>query len=722
MPNKRKLATLQTRATPDKEPLSLRAALGFSLQTADEKTRSVEFQLSSEDPVEMYDFERGDIFPEVLLTSGLELPANKQVPLQDTHDRSTIQKTLGSVREIKIDSAAPVGRVFFARDQLSQDAFNKVIDGHITDGSVGYKVLEAVYVERGQTYVHQGRAWSGPVKLATRWALREFSLAPIGADSKAKARNEDPAAVDVNAIANAVIKKAMAEPVVVISPENHSATRAENNLGGSLNMNKKLFLLLLARGLAVGSTVEQAVAFLETLSDKDALRAESEKPDTPAPDLDAVRAEADRAATTRITEITESCRAVGLTEEVTSKIAKESKDMNEARAAIIAAMRAGNVTIQSAGRVEMGETDAEKFRAAASDGIMTRGRVQIDKPAPGYESFRGRSLLYIAEACLQRAGVNTRNMSKDDIVYHALRQRGAYPIVGTSADFTSILLDASNKSLQRGYMLSMQNWRKFCSIGNAPDFKTLNRVQLFEAPELKVIDEAGNYTEAKFLDGHETYKITSKGLRFTISRVAIIDDDIDAFSRIPRMLGNSANLEIERLAYGFLTGGLTTVTMRDTKALFHADHKNIVTGSAISADAIAADMDAMVTQGERGANGATTPSGFVPKYLHVPTNLKFAAKAIVAAATNAAGAQNVMNGELEVIDSPFLSLNSKKRRYLTADPNLYDVFEISFLDGNDMPEMQEVDQMDADGRVFKVRLDFGGAPLDWRGANTNAGE
>lgn len=721
MPNSKNI--FQKRSEAKEEKYSLRAALGFSLKTADEKNRSVEFQLSSEDPVDMFDWERGEIFPEVLLTSGLVLPENKQVPLQDTHDRSTIKKTLGSVREIKTDSGVPVGRVFFARDQESQDAFGKVVDGHITDGSVGYKVVEAAYVERGQSLVYEGRTWTGPVKLATRWQLKEFSLAPVGADSKAKSRDKK---CGVEAVIDEVVKKAMAEAVVIIDQPkvNHSADRAENISGGSYVMNKKLYTLLLSRGLAVGSTVEQALAFFETLADKDTLRAESEKPDAPQVDESAIRADADRAAVARISEITEACRAVGISDENAGKIAKEAKNMDDARAKIIESLRAGNVKIVSNSRVEMGETDNEKFRAAVIDGIMTRGKVKIDKPAPGYESFRGRSLLYIAETCLQREGVNTRNMSKAQIVYHSLRQRGAYPIVGTSADFVSILMDASNKSMQKGYMSGYQNWRKFCSIGNAPDFKTINRIQLFEAPTLKTIDEAGNYKEAKFLDGHESYSITSKGLRFTISRVAIINDDVDAFSRIPRLLGGSANLEIEMTAYGFLTGGLTTVTMRDAKALFHADHYNITTGSALSADAISADIAAMATQVGRGADGASIPCGAIPKYLHVPVALKYAAKTIVSAGTVATGGENVLKGELEVLDSPFLDIadTTKKRRYLTADPNLCDVFEISFLDGEEMPFMEEVDQTDADGRVFKVRLDVGGAPLDWRGALTNAGQ
>lgn len=702
----RKIHSLSLRAEPDEKNLSLRSALGFTLKSANTEARSVDFQLSSEDPVDIYDMERGEVWPEVLLTSGMQLPGNRQVPLQDTHDRSSIKKTLGSVRGISVSSGVPIGKAFFARDDESQDAFDKVVDGHITDGSVGYRVLESVYVEEGASIVHGTKCYKGPVKLATKWLLKEFSLAPIGADEKSKARSEtvkaDPKA---------------AEP----EKTNSSADRAVKNSGGSPSMNKKLYMLLLARGLAVGSTVEQAVAFLETQADKDAIRAESEKPDSPKVDEDAIRAEADKKAVERIAEINDSCRAAGLPETVTAEIAKNSQTIDAARASIIAELKKNNVSVSSNASVQMGETDGEKFRAAASDGIMIRGGTTIKNPAPGAEQFRGKSLVQIAEMCLLRAGFNTRNMSKQEIVYNALRTRGAYAIVGGTADFTSIVLDASNKSLQKGYEEGPRNWSRFASIGSAPDFKNINRIQLFEAPDLVQIDENGNYTEAKFIDGKEVYKLTSNGLRFTISRVAIINDDTSAFSRIPRLLGGAATRKIEKTVYGFLTGGVATYKTADGNFIFSAAHANITTGAALADTALAADIAAMAKQAGRGADGATTPCGVVPRFLHVPWALKYSALALVAATTTYGGV-NPLNNELEVLASPFLDLSDAKRRYLTADPNLYDVIEVSFLDGQQNPYLEETDQTDADGRVFKVRLDVGAGVLDWRGLLTNAGQ
>ena len=297
---------LHARSAPETDPkqLSRRAIVGFVPKTIDEKNRTVDFQLSSEAPVNVWDYERGDVVPEVLLSSGMRLPSNNQMPLLDTHDRSTIQKTHGSVRQIKIDGGNPVGKLFFARDDDSVDAFNKVTDGHITDGSVGYQVIRAFWIEEGQTMVFEGRTFAGPLKLSTEWLCKEFSLAPIGADENAKSRSDDapPAKTDT--------------PASTTKP---SADRAESKTGGTFRMNPKLLALLISRGLAAGSTDEQALAFLSALpqADQDALRAEANKVESRNENLTElqkkqIREDAERATVQRIVDIEESCRTAGI--------------------------------------------------------------------------------------------------------------------------------------------------------------------------------------------------------------------------------------------------------------------------------------------------------------------------------------------------------------------------------------------------------------------------
>lgn len=318
-------------------------------------------------------------------------------------------------------------------------------------------------------------------------------------------------------------------------------------------------------------------------------------------------------------------------------------------------------------------------------------------------------------------------MSGSQIASAVLKRE--YTIAAGTADFAAIVLDAANKSLQRGYEDGPFFWRMIASVNSASDFKNINRISLFEAPDLVQINEQGEYTEAKFLSGKEVYALTSNGLRFTISRVAIINDDASAFSRIPRLLGATATRKIEKTVIGLLTAnsGLGA-TMADTHPVFYSTHNNIGTGAALSAASISADRGLMLKQQGRGADGSTTPAFVIPRYSLVPAALAGDNEIACFSMANPASESNsgvinpVAKAGIIPLASPLLDMSDATRRYLLADPNQYDTLEVSFLDGIQTPYLEEVDQTDADGRVFKVRLDVGAGVLDWRGLVTNAGK
>jgi hypothetical protein len=80
---------------------------------------------------------------------------------------------------------------------------------------------------------------------------------------------------------------------------------------------------------------------------------------------------------------------------------------------------------------------------------------------------------------------------------------------------------------------------------------------------------------------------------------------------------------------------------------------------------------------------------------------------------------NVVNGLYrDIVDTPRLS---GTRRYSFVDPVEAAVLEVAFLDGNQDPYLEMQDGFDVDGARYKVRLDYGVAAVDYRGAVTNAG-
>ncbi|MCP4623986.1 MAG: hypothetical protein GY850_10685, partial [bacterium] len=154
----------------------------------DDAERSVEIVVATEEPVEVFDFERFEIVREILLIDGAELPATKQVPLLDSHRRFDTANVLGSIRDLKPDGGQLVGRAHFSGVPEVSPIWMKVREGHLTDFSAGYKPIESQWVAEGETYDFNGRSFKGPVRVTKRWKLKEGSIVPIGADEFAKAR------------------------------------------------------------------------------------------------------------------------------------------------------------------------------------------------------------------------------------------------------------------------------------------------------------------------------------------------------------------------------------------------------------------------------------------------------------------------------------------------------------------------------------------------------
>ena len=59
--------------------------------------------------------------------------------------------------------------------------------------------------------------------------------------------------------------------------------------------------------------------------------------------------------------------------------------------------------------------------------------------------------------------------------------------------------------------------------------------------------------------------------------------------------------------------------------------------------------------------------------------------------------------------------------YLLADPMMYDALEVSYLDGNTMPYLEQQQGWSVDGTEFKVRIDAAAKALSHQPFYKNAG-
>jgi len=369
--------------------------------------------------------------------------------------------------------------------------------------------------------------------------------------------------------------------------------------------------------------------------------------------------------------------------------------------------------------VQTVEDEADKRNAASVQALLVRAGVEQDakvRAAMSSNPFRGLKLLDFARASLQRAGVKTDGMSQMEVVAAAFTQ-------GTS-DFPVLLENAMHKSLQAAYGRAALTWNRFCAVGSVSDFRAHSRYRTGSFGALDVVNELGEFTNKTIPDGEKAnIQATTKGNIINLSRQAIINDDLGAFVGLSGMLGRAAARTVEVDVYALLAlNSGAGPTMSDSKALFHTDHGNLLSGAAITMSAIDADRVAMASQKDVSGNDYLD---LRPAVLLVPIGLGGTARSINDAqydpdTANKLQKPNIVNGLFrDIVDTPRLT---GTRRYLFADPTEAPVLEVAFLDGNQEPYLEVQDGFDVDGARYKVRLDYGVAAVDYRGAVYNAGQ
>lgn len=347
-------------------------------------------------------------------------------------------------------------------------------------------------------------------------------------------------------------------------------------------------------------------------------------------------------------------------------------------------------------------TDPE-FRARAIGEALFARVAPSHTPSEAARQFMGLTIPDIARDCLRSRGVSTTGLQGARVIERALQ---------TTSDFPLILADTVNRTLRQAYESAPAGVRRLGRQASAKDFRTKHRIQFSTAPTLEPVNEHGEFQSGAMAEAEESYSVKTFGRIVGFSRQAMVNDDLGAFADATRRMGQAAAaFEADFLAK-LVVGN---PKMSDGKTLFHADHGNIAgTGAAISVESLSAARQAMRLQkGLLGEMIAVTP-----KYLLVGADRETEAeKAIAAIAPGASADVNPFMGKLEVVVDPRVS----SAWFVVADPAEIDGLEYAYLEGAAGPQITSEVGFDVDGVRFRVRLDFGGGFVDWRGWHRNAG-
>ena len=224
---------------------------------------------------------------------------------------------------------------------------------------------------------------------------------------------------------------------------------------------------------------------------------------------------------------------------------------------------------------------------------------------------------------------------------------------------------------------------------------------------LERVAEGGEFRHGTIDESAESYTLATFGKIISVSRQAMINDDLGAFTQVPGRMGQAAmSFEAAELV-ALITGN---PDMSDGVPVFDTDHGNLSAAfGAPSITTLSAARTAMWRQ--TGLSGQLV--GVAPRFILVPPELQTAAEQVVAEinATKIDDANPF--SDLTVIVDP--RLTDPEQWYVAADPAQIDGLEYAYLEGAPGPQIETRAGFEVDGVQIKVRLDFGCGWIDRRG-------
>lgn len=658
----------------------------------DQQARTVPASLSSETPVSRW------FGNEILVHTDDAIDLSRTadgLPMLFGHNQD---QPIGLVENIYLDGDRLRGTLRFSNNAKASEIFRDVADGFLKNISIGYRI------DRWEE-----EAASEDVKV-TRWTLMETSIVTVPADASVGINRAQPRG-------NPMPDENLPETPGAQEPA--QAQQQQPNGVATIRLadirNDHAIVAGEARRQAIADE-RQRVAEITALFDMPAI------PRTPH--FNSLRAiSVDRGYTADQTR--------HLILEALSENSAPIRDYSQPSLADVDAMQRERATEQQSQgqRVQMGESDLEKFRAGVQEALSVRAgidhtREAVQKARAG--GFLGVRLLRVAENYLRICGVDTRNLTDDQIAQRAVTTRAAGM---TTSDFANILANTANKAMLMGWDQAPETWQMWVRIGQVPDFKQATRVGLSGFSSLEVVPEDGDIEYGKFTDRKETIQAVSYAKKFRLTYQAIKNDDLSAFTAIPRGMGRAANSIIGDMVYGLLASVGPTLN-QDSTALFDASgHSNYATGTgAPGTTTFDAAFTAMATQTDPNNGKALN---IYPAYALVPRALETVTRVLQTSAYDPTGttaskslrdSPNPFQNRFEVISDARLDQQSTLAWYLTANPYMFDTVEVAFVDGIAEPYLREEEEWDTRGVQWVCGVDFGVSALDFRGMYKHKGE
>jgi hypothetical protein len=363
--------------------------------------------------------------------------------------------------------------------------------------------------------------------------------------------------------------------------------------------------------------------------------------------------------------------------------------------------------------------ETEKMQAAL-DKMMG---VEVDekfRDVPAFNSFRG---CYVATTGdTEFRGIPSPGGIK---LGEAFMQMMRLPAAYSTSTFSFILGNSMYRRLIKEYRAV--DYREDTLISfyrNAENFKTQEIIQvgyLGDVPD--VTPETDDYKEITMpTDIEATYAINQKGWILTVTRRALLNDDLKSILQLVSKMGRAHRRTHARRAWAKIIDNATF--KGDSTDLFHLDHGNLgavaLTNDATGVDTLTARLQAMYAQAEQDSGEGLALEA---KYLWVPRALLEVAKGLnspwpLTAGGNPHAGRFGQNHE-NIICHPLFTDTTDWG--LIADKGEVELLEAAYLNGQREPEFFLADNpvvgqmFVADKIQYKSRHEYEFEIADFRG-------
>jgi hypothetical protein len=434
----------------------------------------------------------------------------------------------------------------------------------------------------------------------------------------------------------------------------------------------------------------------------------------PTNDQDGTRAEINQSIRT-------VARVAGLPATFADALIDRGASVKQARAAAFKELQkaAADGQVILSQRIEPGfsHDDPAVLRGRMAEALACRV-IPGSKPSEPARQFMSLGMLDMARMLLEARSERTSLMAREEIINAALQTRAIGP-GATLSDFADLLTLTGNRVLLAAYQHAPNPLKQLAGQTTMPDFRPRYVLCVSDMPKLLPVTEQGEINHVARTEAMETYSLQTFGQIFSLSRKAIINDDLNAFSDWSNAMGRAAaETEAAQLIALLAANSNAGATMQDGNALFHSAHGNLATsGAPISVTTLSAGRLAMRRQ--KDIDGVT-PINATGAFLLVPPEQETLADQVLTEimATTTAAVNPFVGALSKLVEA---RLSSTTAWYLFSDPGVLPVLECGYLASAQGPQMASRQGWEVLGVEFRCMLDFGCAAIDHRGAYLNPG-